>query len=474
MDGLIKIPNQLETLLKALPSHARPFLVGGCVRDGLLGLPIKDYDLEIFGLPFEELMKILKERGRTDTVGKCFGIIKWTPQKGQTFDIALPRRETKSGKGHRGFDVVADPNLTTTDAAARRDFTINAIMYDPMHHEMLDPFDGKNDLENKVLRHTSPAFSEDPLRVLRGMQFAGRFGLTGHPDTIRLCQSIKQKFHELASERIWEEWHKWASLSRQPSMGLAFLDAAGWMEHFPELHAMKGIPQDPVWHPEGDVWQHTCHCCDALVHLPAWKTAKNEQDRLVWMLAILLHDTGKTSTTSQVEKEGTMRIVSPGHDKVSATLAEEFLIRMKAPNIIRERIIPLVAQHMIHVNTVTDRAVRRLAKRLEPETIPSLCTVMSADAMGRPPLSFEIPAHILEIQRRAEELNVLSNAPEPFLKGRDLIAMGIEPGKQMGEWLRQSYELQLEGDLENHQAALDWIQLQTKRPPEMGGPCAKN
>lgn len=472
MDGHTHIPHQLETLLKKLPSDARPYFVGGCVRDGLLGLPVKDYDLEIFGVPFDDLMRILKTCGRTDTVGKSFGVIKWTPQKGQTFDIALPRMETKSGRGHRGFDVIADPNLTTTEAAARRDFTINAIMYDPIRQEMIDPFGGRKDLENKILRHTSPAFSEDPLRVLRGMQFAGRFGLTGHSDTLKLCRSIKDQFEELAPERVWEEWRKWATLSRHPSMGLAFLDVSGWLEHFPELNAMKGVPQDPIWHPEGDVWQHTCHCCNALVTLPAWEETESEQDRLVWMLAILLHDTGKTSTTEQVEKEGKTRIVSPGHDKVSANLADEFLLRMKAPNNIRERIIPLVAQHMIHMGTVTDRAVRRLAKRLEPETIPSLCTVMTADAMGRPPLSKTIPSHIQEIQQRAEELDVLSNAPAPFLKGRDLIALGIEPGKQMGEWLKQGYELQLEGELENREAALAWIRVHAKRPPETSGPSA--
>ena len=471
MKDLMQIPHPLETLIKELPSHARPYLVGGCVRDGLLGLPVKDYDLEIFGIRFDDLMVILKKHGRTDTVGKSFGIIKWTPVKGQTFDIALPRKEIKSGKGHRGFNVVADPNLTTTEAAARRDFTINAIMYDPIRHEMMDPYDGRKDLENRILRCTSSAFAEDPLRVLRGMQFAGRFGLTGHPDTIKLCQSIKQEFHELASERVWEEWRKWACLSRFPSMGLAFLDQTGWMEHFPELRSMQNVPQDPVWHPEGDVWKHTCHCCDALVNLPSWTKAENEEDRLVWMLAILLHDTGKVSTTSKVEKDGQMRIVSPGHDRVSAILADEFLLRMKAPNIIRERVIPLVAQHMIHVNTITDRAVRRLAKRLEPETIPSLCTVMSADAMGRPPLSTSIPEHIHEIRKRAEELDVLSNAPTPFLKGRDLMAMGIEPGKQMGEWLQQAYELQLEGELENREKALNWVRVQTNRPPNTGGPC---
>ena len=196
---------------------------------------------------------------------------------------------------------------------------------------------------------------------------------------------------------------------------------------------------------------------DALVELPPWKQARSEQDRLVWMMAVLLHDTGKESTTSAVEKNGRMRIVSPGHDKVSATLAESFLNRMKAPNQIRERIIPLVAQHMMHVEKVTDRAVRRLAKRLEPETIPSLCTIMSADAMGRPPLDRSLPKHITDIQQKAEALDVLAKAPEPFLKGRDLMAIGMQPGKQMGEWIRESYELQLEGELTSHEEALSWV-----------------
>lgn len=462
MDEFIHIPHHLEALLKALPKDARPYLVGGCVRDGLLGLPVKDFDLEVFGVPYEDLINVLQSLGRTDEVGRSFGVIKWTPQKGETYDIALPRREIKSGKGHRGFEVVADPYLSPAEAATRRDFTINAIMYDPIHHAILDPFNGRDDLERCILRHTSPAFAEDPLRVLRGMQFAGRFGLKGDAATLTLCGSIKDQYQDLAVERIWEEWRKWAALSRHPSMGLQFLDASGWLEHFPELHAMKGVPQDPIWHPEGDVWQHTCHCCDALVKLPAWQSANSEQDRQVWMLAVLLHDTGKTTTTSSVEKEGKMRIVSPGHDKVSATLAEDFLFRLKAPNQIRERIIPLVAQHMIHVNTVTDRAVRRLAIRLEPETIPSLCTVMAADAMGRPPLSRTIPDHIQEIQKRAEALDVLANAPEPFIQGRDLIALGMHPGKKMGELIRQSYELQLEGTLDTQQTALEWVRCEIK------------
>ena len=187
------------------------------MRDGLLGIDIKDYDVEVFNIPLIDLLKVLEKQGRVDTVGRAFGVIKWTPCKGETYDIAVPRKELKSGKGHRGFDVEPDPYLPHELAASRRDYTINSIMYDPLKHEMLDPFGGKNDLDRKVLRHTSEAFAEDPLRVLRGMQFAGRFGMTGDQETLRLCQKISEQFHELPMERVWAEWNKWAAQSRFPS-----------------------------------------------------------------------------------------------------------------------------------------------------------------------------------------------------------------------------------------------------------------
>ena len=454
------IPTRLKRLLDLLPHDATPYLVGGCVRDWLLGSEIKDFDVEIFNISMNDLVQILSKHGRTDTVGRSFGVIKWTPIKGETYDIAIPRRETKTGDGHRGFDVEPDPQLDPKVAASRRDFTINSIMYDARKHQILDPFEGQNDLENKRLKHTSNAFSEDPLRVLRGMQFAGRFGMQGDPSTLKLCQSISNHYSELPPERIWSEWYKWATQSRFPSKGLKFLKNSGWLEHFPELKALIDTPQDPEWHPEGNVWNHTNHCCDALVHQPEWKSSEPSEDRAVWMFSVLLHDIGKPETTERVVRNGRERIVSPGHDKVGAKKADCFLERLKSPNVIRDRVCPLISEHMIHVQKMTNRAVRRLSKRLEPETIPSLCVVMTSDAMGRPPLKPGIPKFIEQLRNKAAELEVLTQAPSPFLRGSDLMEMGLSPGKQIGILLHQAYELQIEGEITDRTQAFQWARQQ--------------
>ncbi|HSH17286.1 MAG TPA: HD domain-containing protein, partial [Verrucomicrobiae bacterium] len=346
-------------------------------------LPVQDYDVEVFGLDYERLARALAPWGRTDLVGKSFGVIKLTTHRGATHDFTIPRSDSKVAAGHKGFEISFHPELTPRDAASRRDFTINALMYDPRREEVLDFFQGRSDLENRVLRHTTAAFTEDPLRVLRGMQFAARFELQPAAETVELCRSIKGSFPELAVERVRDEWFKWALKSVRPSRGLRFLVDTGWVEHFPEIEALRRTPQDPEWHPEGDVFVHTCHCCDALARLPAWQQADPES-RIVYMLATLAHDFAKPATTQRVEKEGRMRVVSPGHEEAGGPIAERFLERIHAPRAIRERVLPLVTNHLAHLQTDSDRSVRRLARRLEPENIDGLCLVMIADHFGRP------------------------------------------------------------------------------------------
>ncbi|MDA7627563.1 HD domain-containing protein [Verrucomicrobia bacterium] len=450
------IPNAVMKLLDLLPENATPYLVGGCVRDWLLGIAIKDFDIEVFNISMDKLIRILSKHGRTDTVGRSFGVIKWTPCKGETYDIAIPRKETKTGDGHQGFDIETDPQLDPRIAASRRDYTINSIMYDLRKHAIIDAFGGQSDLENRRLKHTSDAFSEDPLRVMRGVQFAARFGMCGDPATLELCRSIRNQFNQLPPERLWNEWYKWASQSRFPSKGLQFLADSGWLENFPELAALRHTPQDPEWHPEGNVWNHTNHCCDSLAGEFDWISATSPEDRAVWMFAVLLHDIGKPDTTERTMRKGIERIVSPGHDKIGAKIADLFLKKLKAPNILRARVCPLVSEHMIHLQTITNRAVRRLSKRLEPESIPSLCLVMAADAMGRPPLEPNIPKFIEQLRIQAAELEVLTKAPIPFLRGNDLIQMGLPSGKEIGALLHQAYELQIEGELEDRSQALQW------------------
>ncbi|HXG48356.1 MAG TPA: HD domain-containing protein [Methylomirabilota bacterium] len=475
------IPAELRRILTETPELRRAFLVGGCVRDHLLGLPVKDYDIEVFGQSYDSLVRALGRWGRTDLVGRSFGVVKLTTGSGAGFDFSIPRRDSKVAPGHKGFATDFDPGIDPAAAAARRDFTINSLMFDPARGEVLDFFGGRDDLARRILRHTSPAFIEDPLRVLRGMQFAGRFDLRADPETVALCRRIQPTFAEIATERVRDEWFKWAAKSVVPSAGLRFLEATGWIEHFPELSSLRGTPQDPEWHPEGDVFHHTCHCCDALARLPEWQQA-DELSRVVYMLAVLAHDFGKAVSTRRVVKEGRERVVSPGHEETGRALAERFLERIRAPGAVTKRVLPLVLHHMAHLQTPTDRAVRRLAKRLEPETIAGLCLVMTADSQGRPPRPPSVPEAVERLRARATALAVAAAAPRPILLGRHLLAIGLRPGPLFGRLLHDAFEAQIEGRFHDLADAWQWLathpalpsdaaaKLRTHPPPVAGPP----
>lgn len=449
------VPPELARLLCETPELQQAYFVGGCVRDWLLGIPNKDFDLEVFGAGYEALVRALSRWGRTDLVGRSFGVVKLTTRSGETFDFTLPRRDSKIAPGHKGFEITFDPDIRPREAAARRDFTINSLMLDPRGGEVLDFFGGQDDLRNRVLRHTGAAFVEDPLRVLRGMQFAARFKLHAAPETVALCRSIRAHYPELAGERVREEWFKWAAKSAVPSLGLQFLAASGWLEHFPEVAALRNTPQDPEWHPEGDVFVHTSHCLDALVQLPEWQSA-DEESRIVYALATLAHDFGKATTTKEEMRQGRLRVVSPGHEEAGGPLAEKFLERIHAPGAVRRRVLPLVTNHLAHIQPVTDRCVRRLARRLEPENISGLAVVMTADHSGRPPKPRAVPPGVEALRARAAELQVQASAPKPILLGRHLIEQGLKPGPQLGEIIDAAYEAQLEGAFGDLEGALHW------------------
>ena len=274
---------------------------------------------------------------------------------------------------------------------------------------------------------------------------------------------MSSSFAELAKERVCEEWLKWASKSRRPSAGLRFLLQSGWIQHFPELQAIVGVPQEPEWHPEGDVFRHTGHCCDALAALKDWQK-KTSADRAVYMLAILLHDLGKASTTTKVLREGKRRIVAPGHEQLSVSLAESFLQKLGASNAIRARVNPLVANHMIRLREPTDKAVRRLAHRLQPETIEGLCLVMTADSFGRPPKAKNLPESVRQLQIRASALRLRQSPPQKILQGKDLLQIGVPPGPAMGKILAQVFEAQLDGKVTNLESALSWARSQKLLP----------
>ncbi|MEI6356630.1 MAG: polynucleotide adenylyltransferase [Verrucomicrobiota bacterium] len=452
---LDRLPSSLLRILRGAPELAHSYLVGGCVRDWLLGVPVKDFDVEVFGLGYEKLAGVLSRWGRADLVGRSFGVVKLSVGD-EVFDFSVPRRDSKVAPGHKGFAVEFDPALTPRDAAARRDFTVNALMFDPHRGEMLDFFGGEADLRARVLRHTGAAFAEDPLRVLRGMQFAARFGLDAAPETVALCRSIAGTFPELATERVLGEWMKWATRATVPSAGLRLLRDCGWIGYFPEIAALIGVPQDPEWHPEGDVWTHTLHGLDALVGLDGWREA-DEQTRAVLSFAVLAHDLAKPAFTRTVERDGRERVVSPGHEAAGGPLAELFLLRLGVPNILLARVPPLVADHLAHLDPATPRMVRRLADRLAPANIRELAVVMVADAFGRPPRPQVVPDAVSRLLDVAAQLDLQSKAPRPVLLGRHLIERGRGPGIAFKAVLEDAFEAQLEGAFTDLAGAQAWL-----------------
>ncbi len=412
----------------------RALLVGGCIRDAALGRPAKDIDIEVYGVAPERLTQLLAARFRIDLVGAAFGVIKL---HGVPIDVSLPRRESKAGLGHKGFEIHSDPHLSYEQAAARRDFTLNAMALDPLTGELLDPFHGMHDLSSRVLRHTSAHFVEDPLRVLRGVQFAARFDLAVAAQTVALCRTIEPE--GLARERVFDEWKKLLLQGVKISRGLAFLRDCAWLRYYPELEALVGCAQEPDWHPEGDVWVHTLHCMDAFA---AARTG-NAQEDLIVGFAVLCHDLGKPATT--VFEDG--RIRSPRHESEGEAPTRAFLGRMTNQQDLIDAVVPLVTHHLrpqqYYEAQASDGAIRRLARNVG--RIDMLVRVADADMRGRPGLPIDEFTAGNWLLARAQALAVQDAAPKPLVMGRHLIALGMRPGKAFGPLLEKCYEAQLEG-----------------------------
>ena len=415
----------------------RALLVGGCVRDSLLHIPAKDVDMEVYGLSADEIEQTLREKFRLDSVGRSFGVF---IVKGHNIDIALPRRESKVGPRHTDFTVEGDPTMSPEEAASRRDFTINAISFDPLGQELIDPYNGTQDLKSGRLRHVSDAFSEDPLRVLRGMQFVARFNLEASPKTLELCRRLNPD--DLPPERLWEEWKKLILKGVSISKGLRFLQACGWLRYFPELKALVGCEQEPQWHPEGDVWTHTLHCMDAF----ARKRIGQEWEDLIVGLAVLCHDMGKPVSSFKDSETG--RIRSPRHDIRGVPIARVFLERMTRQKRIFEEVLPLVEYHMrpltLYHSNAGDNAIRRLATRVK--RVDRLVRVVHADKSGRPPLPIDSFPEGKWLLKKATELAIKDREPKPLILGRHLIGLGLKPGPHFGKILKQCYDAQIEGE----------------------------
>lgn len=410
------------------------YLVGGCVRDALLGITAKDYDLEVYGLAPERLLAFLNQHFALNTVGASFSVIKLSAHP---IDIALPRRESKTAPGHRGFLINTIPDLPHKDACARRDFTINAILLNPLTGEVVDPWDGRRDLEQRQLRHVSGHFSEDPLRVLRGMQFAARFSLTIAPETVAICRTMSPE--GLSRERLCGEWEKLLVKGVQPSLGLTFLRDCGWIQYYPELLNLIDCPQHPEWHPEGDVWTHTLHAIDALPHV----RTGDETDDLIVATAVLCHDFGKPKTTVHQE-DG--RITSHQHEVAGLKLVRSFIARLWNQPRFTDQVVRLVKAHMrplmLVMQNASDKAYRRLA--VDVGRMDLLAAVVECDSRATPPNPPALDI-LATFRDRTEALAVTKEPPKPILMGRHLIDRGLKPGKRFGSILSQCYHAQIDG-----------------------------
>ena len=424
----------------------RAFIVGGWVRDRLRGVASNDIDVEVFGIAQDVLPDLLATLGRVEPVGRSFPVYKVArPDAGEAaIDVALPRRESKTGRGHKGFEVRGDPSMPLAEAARRRDFTINAIFWDPLTEEYLDPVGGIHDLQRRQLRAVDlRTFGDDSLRVLRAVQFAARFAFDLDQATAALCQQIP--LDDLPAERIWGEVEKLLLLADRPSLGLSLALDLGVVDRvLRELRPLIGCAQEPEWHPEGDVWTHTLMVIDKAREL----NGDLERPRLIAvMLGAVCHDLGKPSTTAFIDG----RIRSIDHEQAGVEPALSLLDRLNVHSIdgfdVRAQVVGLVANHlkpgMFHkAATVGDGAFRRLAQKVDLELLARLAR---ADCLGRDG-DFDCSAMDWFLSR-ARALGVAHQPPAPFLLGRHLLELGLTPGPRVGEILRQVYEKQLDGEI---------------------------
>lgn len=479
---LLDVVVDLSNHLRAVSPSARVWLVGGFVRDALRGERPKDADVEVFGVAPETLEEVLQQQfpEAVNAVGKSFGIFKIRINDESDLDVAIPRRESKIGAGHRGFTVAGDPLMTTEEAAQRRDFTINALMADPQTGEILDHVGGVKDLHECVLRATNAErFQDDPLRVYRAMQFAARFGFGTASETLKLmCEMVRRgDLDELSHERITDEWKKMLLKSPRPSLGLEFARGLGIIEkYFPELQALIGTLQEAEWHPEGDVWVHTGMALDAAARIIREPQRQfSESEKLQVMLGTLCHDLGKPATTRKIEG----RLRSRGHEEAGIVPTKIFFSRFAFGDEISFAVQKIAAEHLkpgelwksmakpAGAASRLDKkqyanAVRKLVKRIAPVSWRVLIAAAEADFRGRTIAGVAKDKYEAgEKFAKAAELAQQDFAvAKTLVRGRDIIAaakkngVAIEPGPRFREVITAIEDLRDEGKISTHEEAL--------------------
>jgi len=425
MDMAIKIAKQVSK------NGGQTFLVGGCVRDEILGKEIKDVDIEVHNIEVEKLLEILSSLGEVKKIGASFGVFNL---KGYDIDIAMPRKEKSSGRGHRDFEIYVDPFIGFKEAAKRRDFTMNALMKDILTGEVIDSFGGVYDLKNKIIRHVNDeSFCEDPLRVFRAAQFASRFDFKIDQKTIDL--SSKMDLSALAFERVFEELKKALLKSDKPSV---FFEALRYMNQlstwFKEVEDLIGVKQPKEHHPEGDVFNHTM-----LVLNQAAKLRQYAKNPLAFMLAAMCHDFGKAVTT-EINENG--KVTSYKHELESVKITEAFLDRLNKVNLKKE-VLNLVELHM-KPNQMYNIAKKKSMMKLWDEAIcpEDLILLARSDSLGRDKIhDYDEIEKIL----RASLEDYKNLMKKPQITGKDLISLGLKPGEQFSEYIKFGHKLHLSG-----------------------------
>jgi len=463
---------------KEISAHGgRAYLVGGIPRDcvvtnnhhhdnwrNVVNMSGSDVDIEVFGMGFVILENLITPFfSSVDLTGKRFGVLIAT-YKGKKFDFSIAKRERQVGIGHQGFEYEFDPNMTIEQACMRRDYTINSMAIDPITSELIDPLDGIIAIRERLLiACNEDSFSNDPLRIMRGMQMCGRFSLRANNatkmDAIVRCAS---KFNDLSREAVWGEMKKWALKSVKPSLGLVWLGNIGWIDDIPILGNYHHIEQDRVHHPEGNLLFHTLYAVDHAAKI-AYRENLNDFDKLTLIFAALLHDCGKINTT-ETDKDG--RITTYGHDVESGYLAEKWFFEyMNEPDRrLREHVVVLVSNHMAHIRnrSFTRKAVRKLSRKIQPSNLKMLAYLMECDYSARPPLEGGIPNEAVSMLILAHEEDIAESAVKPILMGRHLINIGLEPSPLFGEILNKALEAQINEEFFNILSASEWLMANQK------------
>lgn len=447
----------------------RPLVVGGWVRDRLLGLPeTKDWDIEVFGLSMQALQRVLRPFGRTSSVGRQFGVLKLHTRAGE-YDFSIPRREGATGRGHRDFWVRWEPQLGYAEAAARRDFRLNSMGYAFLEDRLLDPYRGERDLCVGVLRHVGPAFREDPLRVLRAMRFAGCLGLLIDSETVALCRTLA--LDALPRERIWEELRRLLLQARRPSLGLAYADALGVLRLWPELAALQAQPTPPGML---SAWEASLSAVDALATqtLPAPSDpllAKTPDAlRLSLLCAAWMHRLGKAAHTRVAAAKRLLAQLSGETQlredvcRLLDTLDEPQRLYAQRTNLPPGALPRLALRAPLAVLMRLFAAVQQ-AQSIAPAAIAKPDTPSSyLPSPGASPCTDSCDTEAVSrwIEQAAREAGVWFAPPRPILQGRQLLAWKLPAGPAMGCWLQHAFQAQLDGHFHSAVDGEAWLRAQ--------------